>query len=822
MMLGKRRFCMHANDRVRSRTVASFGRGGLRFGPLCRRVWILSIALAVAPHPTRLVADQAVPEPGQGVADIGRGEVIFAESCARCHGEDGEGVEDFYPDPLEGDDSVERLAEIIERTMPEEDPDLCVGQEARDVAEFVHQRFYVRRARERRAAARVELARMTVPQIRHSLTDLVASFRAPPRPREDVDGDVDGTADPQTASGVAGRGLHATYFRSSKLGEKDQVLRRVDPRVDFDFGEGPPEPAEKFEDPEEFAARWEGGLFVEDSGHYEFRLRTTNGVKLWLNDPDEPLVDGWVRSGDETEHAATMFLLGGRTYPIRIDFHKRNDARAAIHLRWRPPGGVAEPIPGHHLRLGEFPKTFVASTPFPPDDRSEGYERGTRVTPDWAQALTDAAIETANAVVDDLDRLAELGGVEDEGERRERALEFCRRWVRRAFRQPLDESSMGRAVDRHFEGEWPLERAVKRVLILTIQSPRFLYPELGPRGDHAIASRLSYTLCDGLPDQELLDAASEGALQDADAVRLQAERLLGDPRARAKFRAFLHYWLLLDEPRDLSKDAEAYPDYTPELIVDLRRSLHRFVDAVVWEDETSDFRQLLRAEELWVNGRMAAFYHADTDDHDGEPDSDRFRPVAMDGGQRAGVLTHPYLMAGLAHRAESSPIHRGVFLARGILGRVLRSPPDAIELVDASFFPGMTTRERVTEQTKPESCQNCHRLINPLGFALEHYDAVGRFREREETGAIDASGSYQPTRGEALSFDGARQLAESLAGHPETARNFVRRLFEFLVKQPIAAFGEDLEEQLTEDFVRSDYHVRGLMTRIAVIASRGA
>ena len=820
MTLGKRRFRMVAEVRFRNRPLPPFGLWVRRHGDRCLRVWALLIVSAVVSHATRLAGEQPPPGPDQtqGVSDIGRGGAIFAESCARCHGEAGEGVEDFYPDPLEGDDSVERLTEIIERTMPEEDPDLCIGQDARDVAEFVHQRFYVRRARERRASARVELARMTVPQIRHSLTDLVASFREPPRPREDVDG----ASDPPTTSTVAGQGLHATYFRSAKLGEKDQVLRRVDPRVDFDFGKDPPEPAEKFEDPEEFAARWEGGLFVEDTGRYEFRLRTANGVKLWLNDLDEPLVDGWVRSGDETEHDATMFLLGGRTYPIRIDFHKRNDARAAVHLHWQPPGGVPEPIPSDHLRLGEFPQVFVASTPFPPDDRSVGYERGTRVTPDWTQALTDAAIETANAVVEDLDRLADLGGVEDEGERRQRAMEFCRRWVRRAFRQPPDESSLARAVDRHFEGEWPLEQAVKRAIILTIQSPRFLYPALGTTGDHAIASRLSYTLCDGLPDQQLLDAASDGLLNDPDVLRAQAERLLGDPRARVKFRGFVNYWLLLDEPRDLSKDPEAYPDYTPELIVDLRRSLHRFVDTVVWDDDASDFRQLLRADALWVNERLAAFYGADTDDQDGEPETDRFRPLSVDGVQRAGVLTHPYLMAALAHRSESSPIHRGVFLARGILGRVLRSPPDAIELVDASFFPGMTTRQRVTEQTKPESCQNCHGLINPLGFALEHYDAVGRFREREETGAIDASGSYQPTSGEALSFDGARQLAESLAGHPETAKNFVVRLFEFLVKQPIAAFGVDLEEQLTEDFVRSGYHVRGLMTRIAVIASRGA
>ena len=555
-------------------------------------------------------------------------------------------------------------------------------------------------------------------------------------------------------------------------------------------------------------------MFVEQTGRYELRLYSENGVQMWVNDPDQALIDGWVRSGDKTEHVESIFLLGGRTYPIQLDFHKRKDPTAAVSLRWEPPGGVVEPIPSQHLRRGKFPRLFVATTTFPPDDRSVGYERGTRVTKDWAEATTLGAIETANEVLRDLDSIAEVGKDDSDDERREKVMSLCHELVARAFRQPLDDEQKVRYVSRHFADEDSLERAVKRVVIFALKSPRFLYPELGLEGDLATATRLSYALCDGPPDSSLLEVARKGELSTPEQVSEQARRLLDEPRGRAKLRAFFRHWLQIDVPYDLSKDMEQYPDFTPQLAVDLRRSLERFVEANVWA-EASDFRQLLLSDIVWLNPRLADFYGVEL------PAGDDFRPVSFETEPRAGVLTHPFLMAAFAHRAESSPIHRGVFLVRGILGRTLRSPPDAIELVDSSLLPNMTTRQRVEEQTKPDSCQNCHRTINPLGFALEHYDAVGRYRHDEEAGAVDASGEYQPTRGEPIEFSDATELSVALAEHEEVTRNFVERMFEFLIKQPIGAYRAGLLDELTDGFVASDYHIRDLAVRIVSIATPG-
>src|SRR5205814_615880 len=142
-------------------------------------------------------------------------------------------------------------------------------------------------------------------------------------------------------------------------------------------------------------------------------------------------------------------------------------------------------------------------------------------------------------------------------------------------------------------------------------------------------------------------------------------------------------------------------------------------------------------------------------------------------GARAGVLTHPYLMSSFAYTGESSPIHRGVFLARGVLGVSLRPPPEAVAPLAPDLHPSLTTRERVGLQTRPAACMTCHGVINPLGFTLEHFDAVGRFRDRDHDKPINASGTYQTRDGKTVRLNGAAELGAFLARSPEVQSAFV-------------------------------------------------
>jgi hypothetical protein len=188
--------------------------------------------------------------------------------------------------------------------------------------------------------------------------------------------------------------------------------------------------------------------------------------------------------------------------------------------------------------------------------------------------------------------------------------------------------------------------------------------------------------------------------------------------------------------------------------------------------------------------------------------------VKLDDGRRAGVLSHPYLMAGFAYTSTSSPIHRGVFISRSVLGRALRTPPEAVAPLAPDLHPDLTTRQRVVTQTSPQACQMCHAMINPLGFALENFDAVGRYRTEENGKPVDATGGYTTRAGEERKFAGPRELADFLASSDEAHAAFVEQLFHYLVQQPIRAYGNQTLPDLKKAFVQEKFNIRAAMVEI--------
>lgn len=739
---------------------------------------ILALALSHLPAGQLAGAEPSAPRSGQQ---------IYEQLCRSCHGAAGEGTDEHYPQALAGDKSVAELATLIDKTMPKDQAALCVGEEARRVAEYIHGTFYSAMARARNKPPRSELSRLTVRQYQHSLADLLGSFR----------GSGAATGEP---------GLRGEYFKTRQLRRDQRVLERVDPEIRFQFQEGSPEPG-KIE-PAEFSLRWQGSLVVPETGDYEFVLRTENGARLYVNQSQQPLIDVWVRSGSDTEFRRPLRLLGGRAYPIRLECFKFKEKTAGIELRWRRPKQHAdEVISRRYLRTATVPEVYVVSTPFPPDDRSSGYERGASVSKAWEQAATGAALETAAYVAERLPELAQAKG--DGPERTEKLRQFCRQFVERAFRRPLSDELRELYVERQFAEAPEPVTAVRRVVLLTLQSPRFLYPDV-PRADrdgYDVAARLSLGLWDSLPDPPLLAAAERGELATPAQVEQQAERMATDGRARAKLADFFRQWLKVEQVPDIAKDSQLFPEFDASVAADLRTSLELFVDDVIGS-ESSDFRQLLSADWLYLNGRLGRFYGADL------PADADFQRVTLDAGERAGVLTHPYLLAGFAYTASSSPIHRGVFIARSVLGRSLRQPPEAVAPLAVDLHPDLTTRERVTLQTRPEACQACHSMINPLGFTLEAFDAAGRLRREERGRPIDASGVYVTRSGDQVKFDGVRDLAQFLAGSAETREAFVEQLYHYLVKQPFRVQNEERRRQLVQSFTDHGCHVRRLCVEL--------
>ena len=285
-------------------------------------------------------------------------------------------------------------------------------------------------------------------------------------------------------------------------------------------------------------------------------------------------------------------------------------------------------------------------------------------------------------------------------------------------------------VDRQFADGRPPEEALKRSILLALKSPRFLYREVAGAGDaFDVASRLAFALWDAPPDGPLLDAAGSGQLKTSEQVEAQARRMADDPRAKAKLREFFLQWLKVEQVPDLAKDPALYPGFDAAVVSDLRTSLDFFLDDVISSPD-ADFRRLLLADDVYLNGRLAKFYGLEA------PADAPFQRMPLDSAERSGVLSHPYLMASFAYTGSTSPIHRGVFVARSVLGRGLKQPPIAVSPLAPDLHASLTTRERVTLQTSPAACVTCHGMINPLGFGMERFDAVGRLRV-EEKGKTD-------------------------------------------------------------------------------------
>ena len=733
-------------------------------------------------------------------AEPATGEQIYRAMCASCHGASGEGTKIRYPRPLVGDHSVIQLSKLIAKTMPDNDPGACVGADADKVAAYIYDAFYSKTARERNRPARIELARLTVRQYRNAVADLIGSFRAAPGKWDNK------------------RGLRAEYFSGRRFNNTQRVLDRLDPEVRFDFGTDSPAAGTKIE-PHEFLIRWSGSVLAPETGEYEFIIRTEHAARLWVNDNNRPLIDAWVKSGKDTEYRGSIFLVGGRVYPLKLEYAKAKQGvddsktmkekpppvKSSIALEWKPPQRTAEVIPARNLSPNTFPESFAVSTGFPPDDRSYGWERGTTVSKAWDQATTDAALETAGYV--EL-RLAALSGVKDGDKDREHRLrEFCRRFAERAFRRPLTEEQKRLFIDRQFSAAKDPETAVKRVVLLVLKSPRFLYREVGSTPDaYEVAARLSFGLWDSLPDQELLDAAAAGKLATREQVAKQAERMFADLRTRAKLGDFFHQWLKIDQAPDLAKASQRFPGFDAPVISDLRTSLDLMLDEAVLPG--ADFRQLLLADYLYLNGRLAKFYGVDL------PADAAFQKVKLNQEQRAGVLTHPYLMAAFAYTNETSPIHRGVFVVRGVLGINLRPPPEAVVPLPADLHPSLSTRERVALQTRPTNCMSCHSVINPLGFTFEHFDAVGRFRDKANGRPIDSTGLYQTRAGKTITFAGAHDLGKYLAGSEEVHDAFAEQLFHHLVQQPVRAYGPEQHAELRKRFAANGFSVQKLAVEI--------
>ncbi len=358
-----------------------------------------------------------------------------------------------------------------------------------------------------------------------------------------------------------------------------------------------------------------------------------------------------------------------------------------------------------------------------------------------------------------------------------------------AFRRPVTPAEVQRLVAlvqlAQQEGD-TLENGLRLALQAMLVSPHFLFrvernPEEGEEvrtlDDFELATRLSYFLWSSLPDEELFALAREGRLRDAEELERQVRRMLADPKTQAYIENFAGQWLQLRNLDDMAFDATRFPGSDRQLLADMREETTRFFAAVVRDDMS--LLRILDADFTFLNERLAKHYGISG------VTGPEFRQVSLQGTPRTGILTHASVLAVTSNPTRTSPVKRGKFVLENLLGAPPPPPPPNVPLLDdAGRELTGTLRQRMEQHRSNPTCAACHQLMDPIGFALEHFDAIGRYREDDGGQPIDAAGVL-PT-GE--SFAGLDELRKVLL---ENQRDeFVRCMVE---KTLVYSLGRGLE-----------------------------
>jgi hypothetical protein len=390
-----------------------------------------------------------------------------------------------------------------------------------------------------------------------------------------------------------------------------------------------------------------------------------------------------------------------------------------------------------------------------------------------------------------------------------RSKAFIEKIGARAFRRPLTPAEVSRFVTQFDKGSTLIGSGdafadgVEVVLAAFFQSANFLYRvELSttvangnvPLTDYEIASRMSYGLTNTIPDDALFTAAGAKKLVTRDGVIEQAKRLLATPAAENAVSSFHDQLFRMREFDGIKKDEKLYPYFGAGVGADLKTEALTFVKDVVFSQDRG-LSELLTAPYTFANARIGQIYGITVTPPGGQANA--FVRVALDPTQRAGLLTQAGFLAANGEQQTPNIIMRGVHIAKDVLCVDVPPPPDAVPPLPA-IPPNSTNRQRVENLTKDAPCNGCHAtMINPLGFAFENLDGVGKFRTQENAQAINASATYN-LDGMATSFNGAVPLIQAIAASKQAHDCYARHWVEYLYGRDVdvaSAADQDLITQ---------------------------
>jgi hypothetical protein len=353
--------------------------------------------------------------------------------------------------------------------------------------------------------------------------------------------------------------------------------------------------------------------------------------------------------------------------------------------------------------------------------------------------------------------------------------ESCARQIvatlaRRAFRAPVNETDMQPLLAFYRSGrqEGSFDLGIERALQLILASPKFVFraerdpAELKPGSVHRVsdvelASRLSFFLWSSIPDDELLAEANAGRLKDPSVLERQTRRMLADRKAQALVSNFAGQWLHLRNLRNAQPHADDFPDFDDNLRHAFQRETELLFESVMREDRS--VVDLLRADYTFVNERLARHY--------GIPSvyGSQFRRVPVTDEMRKGLLGHGSLLTLTSHATRTSPVLRGKFILENILGTPPPSPPPDVPALkeNEKGQKPKTVREQMAEHRANPTCASCHKIMDPIGFALDNFDAVGAWRTEDAGAPIDVSGELT----DGTRIDGVVSLRKAILARPD-------------------------------------------------------
>jgi mono/diheme cytochrome c family protein len=387
-----------------------------------------------------------------------------------------------------------------------------------------------------------------------------------------------------------------------------------------------------------------------------------------------------------------------------------------------------------------------------------------------------------------------------------------------AYRRPVTPGEVDRLVKLVASAQkdgMTFEQSMRVGLEAVLVSPNFLYrierdprPEdasaVHPVNDYELASRLSYFLWSSMPDEHLLQIAGEHRLHDGAVLSAEVKRMLQDPKSEALIENFFGQWLELRNLDSIRPDPDEFPQFNAQLRRAMYTESEMFVQSIVREDHS--ILDFLDGKYTFLNQRLAKFY--------GIPgvSGDQFRRVSLDGVKRSGVLTQASVLTVTSYPTRTSPVLRGKWILENVLNEPPPPPPPGVGSIDAKAGPlAGTMRQQMEKHRANPVCASCHTKMDPLGFALENYNAIGQWRTRDAGQPIDASGVLPDGK----SFKGSAEMKTILAGNRDIfAECLTEKLMIYALGRGLEGYDRRAVKQITTNLSASDYRFSALISGI--------